>query len=276
MDKMYDMFLNTPISDEEIEVSDNECYTDTDNENENEECCIEDDKESEDEKCCIETDEETDNENEGYEYEGFSSLDELLLNKYQILAKLNVLKQAGIELSEEFTMESSYGVMKYEYDRHIFLHKRNDGARYFKTILYALCTSFATINKYYKITDLDMNEFTENVIANAEYDDVLRELSEKYKQYEMKSAPPEIKLLCMIVSKFLTFYATSQLRSKAVNNAENIFERQELFKRLNLSYYQRVKQYIQALYKTCIAWLSNNMSLVNVILCFVLIFRIIF
>ena len=174
-------------------------------------------------------------------YEGFASEEELNLAKLAMLRKLVDLKTKGARLSQNYSMSSSYKLMKYEHDLHMDIRNKHVGIKWLNNFLCNICWGFEIANDYFNPFDFHLKGWSEQISEEPdEYCDVLDELYEKY----FKSGhpiPPELKLIFMIGSSAASYHARHAMLNIMPNLKDSLNQNPDLKKRLDEQTAQRVK-----------------------------------
>ena len=130
--------------------------------------------------------------------------------KIELLYQFDRMEKKGMKLPQRFTMESSLGDMKAEFER-IKRDKEVDASVAFqKKMLLAFTSGVEFLNNRFDPFDIKLDGWSENMHESIDdYDDVCEELHHKYKS-KSKMAP-EIKLLMMMGSSAFMFHLTNTM-----------------------------------------------------------------
>lgn len=139
--------------------------------------------------------------------------------KMEIYDRLIQIKTKGIELSGNYSMNSSYEelLMEYELQKNKLSKKHGTAIakNFFKTAIYGL----EMLNKEYDPFGLELDGFSEQINMDMDepesgYDDVLGEIYEKYRG-RGKQLEPELRLLLMIGGSAASIHMSNRFNSKA-------------------------------------------------------------
>jgi hypothetical protein len=160
------------------------------------------------------------------------SAEELMLRKLDILRKLVELAQAGVKLSQNYTIHSDYKTMKYEYELHKNIRARQNGINWMSSMSLNCIWGLEMLNDKYDPFSLKLKGWSEQMNADINnYYDVFGELYEKYNQ-PGKNMAPELKILLMISGSALKFHLTNSMLGNLPTMNDKIYENPELAERL--------------------------------------------
>ncbi len=141
------------------------------------------------------------------------SPDQLRLKKLDMIRKLGELKDLGVILSQNYSMASSYNLMKNEYELHTSIRKKKTSLTWASNMLVNCFYGLEILNDKTNWFDLKLSGWSEQMSNDMpNYYDVLSELYEKYNK-PGKSVAPEIKLLLMVSGSALKFHLANSLAS---------------------------------------------------------------
>ena len=140
-------------------------------------------------------------------YQGFGSEEELNLAKLDMLRKLGELThQHGVKLSQNYSMNSDYKAMKYEYELHKSIRDKHNGVKWLSNLMLNVCWGVELANENFNPFEFKLKGWSEQMNDDIdEYYDVLGELYEKYFK-SGKPIPPELKLVLMIGGSAVKFH----------------------------------------------------------------------
>ncbi|AYV78896.1 MAG: hypothetical protein Edafosvirus45_5 [Edafosvirus sp.] len=137
--------------------------------------------------------------------------EELMLRKLDMLRKLNELIQYGVKLSQNYTMNSDYKTMKYEYELHKSIRSKQNSVNWMSTMTLSMIHGLEMLNEKYNPFDIKLKGWSEQMNADiSNYYDVFSELYEKYSQ-PGKGMAPEIKFLLMVSGSALRFHLSNSV-----------------------------------------------------------------
>ena len=127
--------------------------------------------------------------------------DELLLRKLDMLRKLGELVQHGgvKKLSQNYSLNSDYKTMKFEYDLHSGIRSKKNAVEWMSGMMIGIVKGMELLNDNLNPFDIKFeNTWSNKVTADvSDYYDVLGEIYEKYTTPGKKMAP-ELKLFLML------------------------------------------------------------------------------
>ena len=130
--------------------------------------------------------------------------------KQDLLIKIQGLKQKGFEFSKEFTMQSNYEEMLFEYNKIKSFIETQSSVKFARKCLIFCISALEKGHKKFNPFKLNLNGWTGNVADNiSDYDDVFERLHEKWGNKAEMS--PEVELLLLIGSSAFMFHLQGQL-----------------------------------------------------------------
>lgn len=150
------------------------------------------------------------NEQQSQSFYNERSNEDIEKEKIELLYQFDRMEKKGIKLPQRFSMESSLGDMKEEFER-IKRDKEVDASVAFqKKMLLAFTSGVEFLNGRFDPFDVKLDGWSENMHESIDdYDDVCEELHYKYKS-KSKMAP-EIKLIMMMGSSAFMFHLTNTM-----------------------------------------------------------------
>jgi hypothetical protein len=157
--------------------------------------------------------------------------EELFLRKMDMLRKLGELAQAGVKLSQNYSMEHDYKTMKFEYELHTGIRSKTNAVNFLSGMLIGIVRGMEMLNDNYNPFDIKFeNTWSNNVTTGInDYYDVLGEIYEKYTKPGQKMAP-ELKLFLMLSGSAITIQMHRGIKnlipqvSQNLNNDPNMVE----------------------------------------------------
>lgn len=147
--------------------------------------------------------------------------DEDKIRKIELLRIFTELKRQGFVISQEYSMSSSLHTMEQEYDILKSSKMKKQALKLSQGFLINAVQTLEFLNTRFDPMGVDLIGFSEVVSLGVDdYNEVLDELYEKYKQYGRK-VEPEIKLMLMIGGSAASFHASKTLL-KNVPGMENL------------------------------------------------------
>jgi hypothetical protein len=125
--------------------------------------------------------------------------EEMMLKKLDLLRKLGELHQAGVVLSDNYSLNSSYDKMKFEYDLHSNIRSKQNSLNWMSNMMIGIVKGIELLNDNMNPFDMKFDGMWSNEVKSdiTNYYDVLGEIYEKYTTPGKKMAP-ELKLFLML------------------------------------------------------------------------------
>ena len=147
--------------------------------------------------------------------------EELLLEKFKILRKLEELERKGVKLTKKYSMESPLSEMKGEYEMVIAEKERSNSCKFQGRMLMAAITGLEFLNNRFDPFDIKLDGWAEQLNENIDdYDEIFAELHEKYKS-KAKMAP-ELKLLFQLGGSGIMVHMTNTMFKSAMPGMDDI------------------------------------------------------
>lgn len=148
--------------------------------------------------------------------------DDGLREKFKLLKKLNDLSKKGIELSKNYTMDSSMAEMQGEYDSIVDDMSKKQSIQFQRNMFCAVIQGIEYLNKKFDPFDIQLDGLTEKVDEDMDsYDEIFGELHEKYKS--KASMAPELKLLFQLGGSAMIIHFTNTLLKNSAPGVDEIF-----------------------------------------------------
>lgn len=167
-------------------------------------------------------------------YQGFASEEELNLAKLNMLRQLGELTtQHGVKLSQNYSMNSDYKAMKYEYELHKSIRDKHNGVKWLSNLMLNVCWGVELANENFNPFEFKLKGWSEQMNEDIdEYYDVLGELYEKYFK-SGKPIPPELKLVLMIGGSAVKFHIANVAAGQIPTLGEALMNNPGLANKLN-------------------------------------------
>jgi hypothetical protein len=148
--------------------------------------------------------------------------DDSLREKFKLLKKLNDLSKKGIELSKNYTMDSSTAEMQGEYDSIMDDMSKKQSVQFQRNMFCAVIQGIEFLNKKFDPFDIQLDGLTEKVDEDMDsYDEIFGELHEKYKS--KATMAPELKLLFQLGGSAMMIHFTNTLLKNSAPGVDEIF-----------------------------------------------------
>jgi hypothetical protein len=147
--------------------------------------------------------------------------EEMLLEKFKILRKLEEVERKGAKLTKKYSMESSLAEMKGEYELIIAEKERSNSCKFQGRMLMAAITGLEFLNNRFDPFDIKLDGWAEQLNENiGDYDEIFAELHEKYKS-KAKMAP-ELKLLFQLGGSGIMVHMTNTMFKSSMPGMDDI------------------------------------------------------
>ena len=147
--------------------------------------------------------------------------EEMLLEKFKVLRKLEDIERKGAKLTKKYSMDSSLAEMQGEYEMIIAEKERQNSCKFQAKMLMAAITGLEFLNNKFDPFDVKLDGWAEQVNENvSDYDEIFAELHEKYKS-KAKMAP-ELKLLFQLGGSAIMVHMTNTMFKSAMPGMDDI------------------------------------------------------
>jgi hypothetical protein len=147
--------------------------------------------------------------------------EELLMEKFKYMRKLEELEKKGVTISKKYGMDSSLAEMQGEYELIMSEKERSNSVKFQGKMLMACITGLEFLNNKVDPFDLKLDGWAEQTNENInDYDEIFTELHEKYKS-KAKMAP-ELKLLFQIGGGAVMLHMTNSMFKTAMPGLDDI------------------------------------------------------
>jgi hypothetical protein len=149
------------------------------------------------------------------------SPEEMLVEKFKTLRKLEDLERKGIKLTKKYSMDSNLTEMQGEYEMIVAEKERSASVKFQGKMLMACITGLEFLNNKFDPFDVKLDGWAEQVNENlTDYDEIFAELHEKYKS-KAKMAP-ELKLLFQLGGSAIMVHLTNTMFKSAMPGMDDI------------------------------------------------------
>ena len=147
--------------------------------------------------------------------------EEMLLEKFKVLRKLEEVERKGAKLTKKYSMESSLAEMKGEYELIISEKEKSNSCKFQGRMLMAAITGLEFLNNRFDPFDVKLDGWAEQLNENiGDYDEIFAELHEKYKS-KAKMAP-ELKLLFQLGGSGIMVHMTNTMFKSSMPGMDDI------------------------------------------------------
>lgn len=123
---------------------------------------------------------------------------ELILLKLDLIRKLGELKQCGVNLSQNYNLDSDLDMMQYEYKLHHDIRSKQNSVQWMSHMMIGIIKGTEILNDNYNPFDIKLDGLSNKIGSDMHnYYAVLGDIYEKYNQ-PGKQMAPEMRLLLMI------------------------------------------------------------------------------
>jgi hypothetical protein len=162
--------------------------------------------------------------NQPQEFERPMTHDEILNAKRELLYQFDRLDARGIRVPKKFTISSNLDEMKAEYEKLKRERELDNSVKFQKKMLMAFITASEFLNNRFDPFNLKLDGWSENVNENVEdYDEVMEELHEKYKDKGGKVSP-ELRLLMMVGGSGFMFHLTNSMFKSSLPGFDQVMK----------------------------------------------------
>jgi|UniRef100_A0A6C0IL02 hypothetical protein len=149
------------------------------------------------------------------------SKEEMLREKFQLLRKLEMLEQKGVQLSKKYSMDSPILEMKGEYETIMDEKAKQNSIKFQGNIMMTCINGIEFLNNRFDPFDLKLEGWSEQIADNMDdYDEVFSELYDKYKS--KASMAPELKLLFQVGGSAAMLHMTNTMFKSAMPGMDDI------------------------------------------------------
>jgi hypothetical protein len=147
--------------------------------------------------------------------------EEMLREKFRYLKKLEELEKKGVQLTKQYSMESSLEEMQGEYEMVVSEKEKSNSVKFQGKMLMACITGLEFLNNKFDPFDLKLDGWAEQVDENIdEYDEIFAELHEKYKS--KSKIAPEIKLMFQLGGSAIMLHMTNSMFRSSMPNMDDV------------------------------------------------------
>jgi hypothetical protein len=143
------------------------------------------------------------------------SKEDLMLKKLEMLRKLGELAESGVNISQNYSMNSDYNMMKYEFELHKRVQSKQGWVSYLSYILMATSYGLEHLNEKYNPFDIRLKGWSQQIQAETpKYYPVFSDLYEKYGSVGGSKSPEFMLVMMLFGSAFMFSITHSQIASK--------------------------------------------------------------
>jgi len=145
---------------------------------------------------------------------------EVRYRKIELLRIFKELKEKGVNITD-YTINSDIDEMEEEYDLLRSIETKKNSVQFYKNILVNVIYGVELLNDNYNPFDFELKGWGQSVGSNInDYEEVLGELYEKYKNTG-KKIEPELKLILMLIGSATIYHATKSFEKEFMKSTTN-------------------------------------------------------
>lgn len=111
----------------------------------------------------------------------FNTKEEEYLAKLNLLKKMSELARRGVTFSQNYSIESDYSLMKYEYDLHNEILRKHETIKWLGSVTANICWGLELGNNYYNPFNLNLNGLYNQIQQDVDgYYDIFGDLADKW------------------------------------------------------------------------------------------------
>jgi hypothetical protein len=149
------------------------------------------------------------------------SKEDLLMEKFRLLKKIETLEKKGVEFSKKYNMESSLSEMQGEYDSIVEEKAKQTSIKFQANMMLSFVNGIEYLNGKFDPFDVNLDGWSEQVNDNInDYDDIFGELYDMYKDKAQVS--PWIRLLFQLGGSGLMVHMTNTMFKSAMPNMDDV------------------------------------------------------
>ena len=179
-----------------------------------------------------ERDRESDVKSDSEKASGLMKDKDLMCEKLDIMRKLGELKQCGVLLSRNYSIDSDLGLMECEYKLHHDIRSKQNSVQWMSHMLIGIVKGTEMFNDNYNPFDIKLTGLSNRISSDMHnYYSVLGDIYEKY-NHPGKGMGPEMKLLLMLSGAALSMQVSKIPMMMGGNNPSNEVRNEEMLNEL--------------------------------------------
>jgi hypothetical protein len=149
------------------------------------------------------------------------SKEEIMMEKFRLLKKIETLEKKGVEFSKKYTMESSMAEMQGEYDSIVEEKTKQTSIKFQANMMLSVVNGIEYLNGKFDPFDINLDGWSEQVNDNiTDYDEIFGELYDLYK--DKTHVSPWIRLLFQLGGSGLMVHMTNTMFKSAMPNMDDV------------------------------------------------------
>jgi hypothetical protein len=149
------------------------------------------------------------------------SKEDIMMEKFRLLKKIETLEKKGVEFSKKYNMESSIAEMQGEYDSIVEEKTKQTSIKFQANMMLSVVNGIEFLNGKFDPFDINLDGWSEQVNDNiTDYDEIFGELYEMYK--DKTHVSPWIRLLFQLGGSGLMVHMTNTMFKSAMPNMDDV------------------------------------------------------
>jgi hypothetical protein len=149
------------------------------------------------------------------------SKEDIMMEKFRLLKKIETLEKKGVEFSKKYTMESSMSEMQGEYDSIVEEKTKQTSIKFQANMMLSVVNGIEYLNGKFDPFDINLDGWSEQVNDNiTDYDEIFGELYDLYK--DKTHVSPWIRLLFQLGGSGLMVHMTNTMFKSAMPNMDDV------------------------------------------------------
>jgi len=153
--------------------------------------------------------------------ESIRSSEDIMMEKFKLLKKIETLEKKGVEFSKKYNMESSLAEMQGEYDTIMEEKSKQASIKFQANMMLSVVNGIEFLNGKFDPFDINLDGWSEQVNDNInDYDDIFGELYDMYKDNTKVS--PWLRLMFQLGGSGLMVHMTNTMFKSAMPNMDDV------------------------------------------------------
>ena len=153
--------------------------------------------------------------------ENIRSSEDIMMEKFKLLKKIETLEKKGAEFSKKYTMDSSLAEMQGEYDTIMDEKSKQASIKFQANMMLSVVNGIEFLNGKFDPFDINLDGWSEQVNDNInDYDDIFGELYDMYKDNTKVS--PWLRLMFQLGGSGLMVHMTNTMFKSAMPNMDDV------------------------------------------------------
>lgn len=149
------------------------------------------------------------------------SKEDIMMEKFRLLKKIETLEKKGVEFSKKYNMESSMAEMQGEYDSIVEEKTKQTSIKFQANMMLSVVNGIEYLNGRFDPFDINLDGWSEQITDNiTDYDEIFGELYDLYK--DKTHVSPWIRLLFQLGGSGLMVHMTNTMFKSAMPNMDDV------------------------------------------------------